>query len=703
MDPHTLEVLEFDKIREVLATFAMTDLGRDAARRLAPFGTAEEASEALAETGEMVALLRGGARLPLGALRDSSADIARAREFHRPLEPEELSGIVTLVRTAANVKDLCGPRAANDFPHLAARAAATSVPLDLAGRIEDIVDPRGHVRDAASAKLAAVRERVRVLRESVRGKINAVLKRPKIARLLQEEQASMRNDRYVLAVRSECRGQVPGVIHGYSQTGSTVYIEPQEIVPDGNALGDAAESARREETRILVELTRVIFGRQGELAAAQALLAWADLTYAKRELVRLYEFSVPVIATDHVLTVSRARHPLLMFFMTDNELKTPDLAAIRNKVMPFDLELGKDFLLLIVTGPNTGGKTVMLKAVGLFAIMAACGLPVPAAGPVRVPFYRRAFVDVGDEQSLQQSLSTFSSHMKHVVRVINEAGPGDLAILDELGAGTDPSEGGALGAVVLDHLRERKVHTVVSTHLGILKQYAYTHREAANAAMEFDPAALAPTYRVLLGIPGQSCALLVAERLGLAPLLIAAAKEAISNPEPQEEVMRRMEQARRGVESERRSAQKVRRRLTDMKSELAERLKNAEDAKLQAGLEAEDEIERKVKAVRDEILRVVTKLRNVPPPYRDHVEELELLAQEMLAKTPLGERRDAVARTLKPNSEVYVPVLGEKCRVVRVNKGKRRLTVRAGAIEAEVSFDDISWVTPPDAGGVPTA
>ena len=691
-DSHTLAVLEFDKVREALAAFAQTDLGRAAACALAPLGSAASAAAALKETEEMGALLQGGARLVLGALRDGCADLERAREFHRPLEPDELAGIAALVRAAERVTALGGERAAG--PHLRRRVAAATLPADLPARIEDTVDARGFVRDAASPKLAALRERARVLRETLREKVAAMLRRPAVARLLQEEQPSMRNDRYVLAVRSECRGRLPGVIHGYSQSGATAYIEPQEIVPEGNELGAAAESVRREETRILLELTRAIMGRAPEIRAARDLVAWADLTHAKGELARVYEFCVPAIAPDHVLAVSRARHPLLVFFHAAGDLRAPDLPAIRAKVMPFDLTLGKDVRLLVVTGPNTGGKTVMLKAVGLLAVMAACGLPIPAAPPARVPYYGRVFVDAGDEQSLQQSLSTFSAHMRHIVRVVNEAARGDLAILDELGAGTDPLEGGALGTVVLEHLRSRGVHTVASTHLGLLKQYAYMHSETANAAMEFDPAALAPTYRVLLGAPGRSCALLVAERLGLRPELIAAAKEAIRNPEPLEIVMRRMEEARRAVEAERRNAQKVRRRLAVMKGALAEKLRDAEDAKAQAGREADDEIERRVRAFRDEALAIIPNLKSAPPRFLPHVAALEKAVENMLARTPLGERRDAIARGLKVNSEVYVPVLGAKCRVVRVSKSKRRITVRAGALEAEIGFDDISWVTP---------
>ena len=693
MDEHTLSVLEFEKIRRLAASFAQSEPGRAAAAALLPAADARAAAERLAETREMADYLAAhGGRLALGQVRDGLADLEHAVTFGRPLEPAELASLAGLVRSAhALANDLARATA---FPALVAKAADAAVPLDLADRIEDRIDPRGRLRDWASERLGGLRQQIQSLRDDLRARVHVLLRRAAVARIVQEEQATVRNDRFVLAVKTEYRGRLPGVVHGTSQSGGTVYVEPQELVRAGNELADALDAERREEQRILVEATRMCLAQRDQIACAQTFLAWADLTCAKCAMVTRYGFTVPQMAEDGVLVLHRARHPLMVWYHAGAAQEPPDLEAIRRAVVPFDLELGKDFRILIVTGPNTGGKTVTLKTVGLTAVMAASGLPVCAAQPARVPFYRRVFADVGDEQSLQQNLSTFSAHVKHIVQVVGEAGAQDLVILDELGAGTDPLEGSAIGAVVLQRLRDRGAHVVVSTHLGSLKQYAYTHPEAANAAMEFDPVALGPTYRVLVGIPGQSCALLVAERLGLDPALVHAARASMARPAAQDEVIRRMEAARLAVEAERRSAQRLTRRLERMRVRLARKLRDAERAVATADREAEAEIERKVREVRDALMKALPALRSVPAGLKAHVDALERIAADAMALTPLGARRDAYARTLRVNQDVYVPVLGDVCRVVRVNRSKRRLTVRTAQLEAEIGFDDISPVKP---------
>ncbi len=695
MDEHTLSVLEFGRVRHVVAAFALTRLGRAAALALSPAATPAAARRALVETGEFVRLLEEDDRLPLGSVRDSVSDMERASTYHRMLEPEELSGIACLIRSARALKERVLQQPDGEVPALRQRVEAVDLREEFALQIEEAIDARGVVRDCATDRLGGLRDRVRDLREGIRAQVQSLARHQRFARYLQEEQITLRNDRFVLAVKREYRDRVRGVLHGYSQTGATLYVEPQETVLAGNELQAAIDGVRREENRILLELTRRVLHERRSIEAAQELLAWADVTFAKRELVRVWRFAVPQIAEDGVLSVQRARHPLLMWYHEGSNLKEPDLEKVQRDVIPFDLELGGDVRLLIVTGPNTGGKTVALKVIGLLSVMAACGIPVPAAAPTRIPYYRRIFVDVGDEQSLQQSLSTFSSHMKQVVLVVKEAKRGDLEILDELGAGTDPLEGAALGMVILDELRDRRAHVVVSTHLGNLKQYAYTHREAANAAMAFDPDGLRPTYRMLLGVPGQSCALLVAEHLGLPEFLVTAAREAITRPEPEQEIISRMEKARRAVEAERRRAQRLRRRCVGLKKELARKIQEADQAKRAADREAEEEIDAKVREVRDALMAILPTLKSVPRGLKPSVNELEALAERVLRMTPLGNRRDAYARSLTVNATVYVPRLNAVCRVVRINKSKRRLTVKNEGVAIEIGFEDISWAPPP--------
>ncbi len=695
MDEHTLTALEFDQVRAIAAAFTVTEPGRLAARTLMPAPSRGEAETRLAETRELCLFLENGEnRLSFGPIRDSKAELEKAARYNRPLEPDALSSLATLIRSAHALKELFEQLDRKAFPALSNRAEAVEVPRFLAVKIEETIDARGRVRDWASEKLHKLRTRCGGLKDRIRGRINALTKKPTWRRCLQQDKITLRNGRYVLAVKKEHRHRVSGVIHGHSQTGETLYIEPQQVVLDGNDLAAAQESAVREEARILIDLTRRVMECQGDIDTSQDFLAWADLTFAKRQLVRLQRFTVPELSRDGVLSLHRARHPLLAWLHKGGDEKQPDLETMYRSVVPFDLELGSDFFMVIVTGPNTGGKTVVLKTIGLMGVMAAAGLPVPAFAPLRIPFYSNIYIDVGDEQSLQQSLSTFSSHMKQVTRVVTEAKEGDLVLLDELGAGTDPLEGAAMGMVLLDHLEKRKVQTVVSTHLGSLKQYAYTHESTENAAMEFDPDSLEPTYRVLLGIPGRSCALLVAEKLGFPRELLDAASQLIERPAAEEQVIQRMEKARRSVEEQRRQSQKLKRRLTRMKNKLARKLKDAEKAKKQAGREAEEEIDRKVKQIRDELGCVLSKLRNVPGRFKEPVEELEAFSGRILQATPLGERREEFARSLKVNNDVYVPILGGMCRVLRINKRKRKLTVQSNNLEADIGFDDVSWVQP---------
>lgn len=701
MEDHTIALLSFDKIREMVAVFTQTTPGRQAALLLAPADTADQARTRLAETAEMARFLELGNGMPPFRRIDNPRDaIQRALKYNRPLAPEELFDIAALLDSAQAIQ-ACFPLGTNgaddepsQWPALAAMAASVDLPMTLSTFIKETIDARGRIQDGASPKLAGLRQRIDSLRDTIRNRVNALLRKRNITKLLQHDQVSIRNERYVLAVRYEARGQVRGILHGQSQTGSTAYIEPENVVHQGNLLVDALAAARREENRILLALTRKVLDHADAVEAAQSLVAWADVTCAKTALIHRYRFTVPELSEDHALVLHKARHPLLMWFHMGEDPKQPDMERIYREVVPFDLEMGEDFRLLIITGPNTGGKTVVLKTVGLLSLMAATGLPVPSFPPVTIPFYRRIFIDAGDEQSLQQNLSTFSAHLKHIVDVLENAGDRDLVLLDELGAGTDPLEGAALSVSVLDHLRAAGAHTLVSTHLGSLKQYAYTHKEAENGAMEFDPATLRPTFRLLLGIPGRSCALMVAKRLGFPPGLLGQAEQRIQRPAAETEVIRRMEAARRSVEKEKERSRRTSRRIDKMQKKLAKKLGEADDAKKLAGREAEEEIDAKVKNVREKLLGTLSQLKNVPGQFKPHVDALSELAETMLVMTPLGERREAFALSLKRNSEVYVPMLGDVCRVVRINKKKRRITVMAGNMEAEIGFHDVSWIMP---------
>src|SRR5206468_2094781 len=373
-------------------------------------------------------------------------------------------------------------------------------PTDVAVAIENAIGATGEVLDRASPRLGSLRANLRAAQARLQQRLDGLVHSPDLLRLLQDPIVTQRGGRYVVPVKAEYRAAVKGIVHDQSASGQTVFIEPLEILEANNALREAELAERAEVARVLDELSRRVERAADELEATTGALAALDLALAKALLADALEAARPILNAEGVLDLIDARHPLLV------EQKS---------VVGIDVRLGGDFQVLVVTGPNTGGKTVTLKTIGLLTLMAACGLAIPAAQGSRVPVLRRIFADMGDEQSIAQSLSTFSSHLRNVVATLAEAEAGDLALLDEIGAGTDPDEGAALAMAVLETLLERGVLVAATTHYPELKAFALNTAGVNNASMEFDAQTLRPTFRLRLGLPGASNAFAIAERLGL--------------------------------------------------------------------------------------------------------------------------------------------------------------------------------------------
>ncbi|HLU46891.1 MAG TPA: endonuclease MutS2, partial [Planctomycetota bacterium] len=429
------------------------------------------------------------------------------------------------------------------------------------------------------------------------------------------EGITVKNGRYVLAVKTDYRSWVPGPIRDRSHKGGTLYIEPDEAVIDADRLEVLLDKERDEETRLLLELTRTVLDRRREIERLQRRLARVDFTYAKASWAAAFRLECPEVALDGDLELHEARHPWLLWLARDRtrDIRDPDIEALEKRVVPLDLRLGESSRILIITGPNTGGKTVVLKAVGLCVLLALSGIPIPARRGSRVPLYSSVFADIGDEQSLEQSLSTFSAHLTRIVEVLRHADERSLILLDELGSGTDPLEGAALGRALLDHFRARDWSVVITTHLGSLKQYAFLHEGVDNAAMEFDRENLRPTYRLLLGVPGSSSALAIAKRLGLPDEIIQdAAKEIEAVEEPTRELISSMERSRRRIEKERRRAERVRQRAQVGAREYEERLRELEERRELLEREAELEVERVVREAREKLRALAERLKSVP-------------------------------------------------------------------------------------------
>ncbi len=690
---HALRVLEYDRMREVLASYAASVLGRRVAQALEPRTDVDTIVRELAETEEMRALL-ARSRLPLAGARDVASELEAVADHGRTAEPDELYHVVDLLRAGIQLRAALTSDSSLT-PELARFAETIEDLPALREGIPEKIDPRDGVRDEASDRLAELRARVARLREELRTRVQRILADGKLRAAFSGGGPVLKNDRYCVPVRSEYRSWLRGPIRDRSHSGATLYVEPEDLTSRGDELVDALDRARDEEQRILRELTRDVLAERETLRVIQSRVGWIDFVYAKASYADSFGLVAPEITRQKVLDLRDARHPYLLWLSRDRtkDHRDVDIDEVRAKVVPLSLRLGEHYRLLTVTGPNTGGKTVALKTAGLSVLLALSGIPIATAAGSRVPVYEGVFADIGDEQSIEQSLSTFSSHLKQIVTILRDAGERSLVLLDELGAGTDPLEGAALGEALLDKALERGWHTIVTTHLGSLKEFAFQREGAENAAMEFDEASLRPTYRLLSGVPGRSMALAIAKRLGVDRELVAAAEKSVDAvEEPTRDVLRGMERTRRRIEREKQRTERARRRAQGERKEYEEKRRDVERERESLRREFEDQLDGTMRSARERLLALVGRMQNVPKAHRAAIDELRGAIDELLRATPLGERREDFARSLKKGDEVFVPKFRERGTVRKIDKGGRRLTVVLGEVAVEISFDDVSWV-----------
>ena len=507
-DPGTLRALEFAAIIERLAELTAFAPSRELAEESLPVADARHVGQLQDQTDEAARLLDQQAQASIGGARDLRATIERARRGGR-LTAQELLDVAETARAAGLFQ---ARLEAWEGPHLTEVGAALDAAPELRERIERSVDESGELLDTASSQLAAIRKRLRTAQDRVRERLNAMLRSADLAGVIGEAIVTVRSGRYVIPIRADAKGRLKGIVHDQSASGATLFVEPLSVVELNNTWTQATLDAAREEERILDELSRAVEARAERLSDSLRALARADLWMARARLGMQMDAVRPGVAADAVELLS-ARHPLL----------GPD-------AVPIDLRLGERFgyRALVVTGPNTGGKTVSLKTLGLLALMHQAGLRVPAADGARLPVFSRVMADIGDEQSIAQSLSTFSSHLRNVVRFVGAAAPGTLVLLDEIGAGTDPTEGSALAMAVVERLLSDGAMVAATTHYAELKLFAQEHPAVTNASVAFDVKTLRPTYRLEIGLPGKSQAFAIAERLGLPDPILADARSRLA-------------------------------------------------------------------------------------------------------------------------------------------------------------------------------
>jgi DNA mismatch repair protein MutS2 len=510
IDQFSREVLEFPAIVELLSGYLSGPISEPELDSLAPHTNVELIRRDFELAREAREWLRESPRPALGSLRDPRELIEKLRVEGASLAALEILALVEVARAALDLRRLFAHSPASRLDEL---ARALPDFRDLVAQLGGKILPDGSLDSSASPELARLRRSIERLRQDVQASLERLLRRFAREGVLQDAVVTLRNDRFVIPVRVEEKRRVAGVVHGASSSGATVYVEPLETVPLNNELVELQDREFAEIQRILGEFTRKLQERRDELARATEVLSEIDLAFAKAEFGRRYDCCIPQLTAERALTLRQVRHPLLE--------KT--LKAQAREPVPLDIELKAPMTMMIISGPNTGGKTVALKTLGITVLMAQAGIPVPAA-EARLPLFGCVLADIGDQQSIAASLSTFSAHVTNIQAMAVVAGPNDLVLLDELGASTEPNEGAALAVATLEYFRQRGAMTVVSTHHSRLKAYAAETPQAMNAAMEFDEATLQPTFRLLIGLPGKSSALDIAARLGLEPSIVEKAR-----------------------------------------------------------------------------------------------------------------------------------------------------------------------------------
>ena len=680
MNARALHVLEYDKILELLRAHLSSDVGREAAASLAPAASLAEAERLLQLTEEADGVYRRTGRTPIDAFPDIRPMLARVHAAHA-LTAAELLDAAQCLRAARAARETLLSGEASGL--LAAMAGRLSSHRAIEEEIGRCILAEDEIADSASPELMRLRRQMRLTNERMREKLNAMIKSPVYQKYLQEPIITVRNGRLALPVKAEHRAQVSGLVHDQSGSGATLFIEPAAAVELGNELRRLQAEERVEIGRILAGLTALLDPVADELYASLNVLGALDVIFAKAVLARDMRAVRPKLNAEMRIRILAGRHPLLP----------------RDTVVPVDVWLGQEFRTLIITGPNTGGKTVTLKTVGLFTLMAMSGLFVPADARTELAVCGEVFADIGDEQSIEQSLSTFSSHMTNTVAILREAGPGCLVLLDELGAGTDPVEGAALAQAILEALYASGALTMATTHYSEIKAFALTRPGMQNASMEFDVDRLLPTYRLFIGIPGKSNAFEISERLGLAPAVIERARQFLQKRDVAfEDVLSGAEAARREAETAAAEAEADRRAVREAREQLERQRDELAAERAQLRQKAREEARRIVQQTRQEMEDVVVKLRaagegaaleRAVQQARDAVRAAQERVQEQAQSAGDG---GAPPPAVKPGDAVRVLSVGREATVLKPPDARGEVLVQAGAMRMSVKLADLRSV-----------
>ncbi|MBG9590082.1 endonuclease MutS2 [Cytobacillus firmus] len=688
MQERVLKILEFNKVKEQLLEHVSSSLGRKKALNILPSTDYEEVIRRQEETDEAVTVLRIKGNVPLGGIFDIRPHVKRA-VIGGMLSPQELNQISSTIHASRQMKRFIEEFAEEEssLPILLGYTDKIIVLADLETSIRNAVDDNGEVLDSASETLRSLRNQLRTKESRVRERLESMIRSSSAQKMLSDAIITIRNDRFVIPVKQEYRGHYGGIIHDQSSSGQTLFIEPASIVQLNNELQGIRVKEQQEIERILIALSGQTAENSSELETIVDVLGEVDFTFAKARYSKRIKASKPKINNQGKISLFKARHPLIPI----------------DEVVANDIKLGDDYSTIVITGPNTGGKTVTLKTVGLCTLMAQAGLQIPALDGSETAVFGNVYADIGDEQSIEQSLSTFSSHMVNIVDILNQVDFNSLVLFDELGAGTDPQEGAALAISILDEVYKRGARVIATTHYPELKAYGYNREGVINASVEFDIETLSPTYKLLIGVPGRSNAFEISKRLGLNDQVIETARSYIGTDTNQvENMIASLEESRRQAEADMeeandflKSAEKLHKDLQKQMAEFYEQ----KDAMHEKASEKAGDIVEKAKAEAEEIIRDLRKMRMEK---HAEVKEHELIeAKKRLSDA--APQMSTAKNKLKPKNTKHVFEEGDEVKVLSFGQkghllkkaSENEWQVQIGILKMKVAEKDLEYIKSP--------
>ena len=684
MNRKVFQTLEFDKILQRLSELTENEKVKERIVQLMPETELSTARALLAETSEAVGVVLRRGNPPGMRIVDVTPGLLRAQRGG-VMNQKELLGVSRLLKTVRRVKGYISDDKSLEEGTVFQLAAAMEPLKPVETRIDEAVLSEEEIADGASPELYQIRRKMKTLHSRIRETLNDIITSSHYQKALQDAIITMRGERFVVPVKSECRADIKGIVHDSSSSGATLFVEPMAVVSLSNELADLSGKEKEEIDRILAELTAYVSEYREPLLANVNAVFELDFIFCKARLSVNQNGVEPELNEDGIISIRKGRHPLL----------DPQ------KVVPVDIWLGEEFDTLVITGPNTGGKTVSLKTLGLFTLMAQSGLHISAGDQSRIAVFDEVFADIGDEQSIEQSLSTFSSHIVNLVGILGRVTDKSLILADELGAGTDPTEGAALAISILEYIRARGARAAATTHYSELKLYALSTPGVENASCEFDLKTLSPTYKLLIGVPGKSNAFAISKRLGIPEDVITRARELVSDESLKlEDVISDLESSRQKAEKEKEKAESMARAARQMKDKASRETQELEQKRAKLLQEARTEAQRIIESAKEESQKVIREIRNIrdSAPMKEAMERAEQVRASLREQSEKlrGSGQSAPAKrgkplkNVKPGDEVMILSLGQAATVLSAPDKSGRVQVQAGIMKMKIPLADLA-------------